>query len=173
MPTAEQWLKKAKRYTAKWKEAGSLEIAFFCWQKAAEADPKNPEAMLGMSNAYLYGHGIRADCPRGRQLLRKAATAGHAEAQCHLGRYLYVNGDLFGFRKSETMAETWFRAAAIQGHAEAQHFLGLMYARGDGGLKCDHQLAEQWLLKAAEHEDFPFPAQYLAHLWNGADKSEN
>ena len=53
---------------------------------------------------------------------RRAADAGHADAQCYLGS-CYANGH--GIGVDATQAVMWLRRAADAGHAQAMIYLGL------------------------------------------------
>jgi len=61
------------------------------------------------------------------------------------GRVADNNGD-------SAQAAFWYRKAAEQGHMDAQHFLGFMYANGEG-VRPDGQQAVFWYRKAAEQGD--------------------
>ena len=71
---------------------------------------------------------------------RRAAEAGHADAQFNLG-YMYNTGE--GVAQDYTEALAWYRRAAEQRHARAQSSLGSMYYKGEG-VPQDHILAYMW-----------------------------
>lgn len=76
----------------------------------------------------------------------ESARNGDANGQYHVGS-AYLNG--MGVDAEPSTAVKWFRKAADQGQPDAQRWLGLMHRKGDGGLRKDPDLAEQWLRKAA------------------------
>ena len=77
---------------------------------------------------------------------RKAADAGHADAQYHLGT---MNRRGQGVRTDPEEAVVWYRRAAEQSHVGAQFRLGWMYRRGRG-VERDYREAARWYGKAAE-----------------------
>jgi hypothetical protein len=77
--------------------------------------------------------------------LKRAAKAGEAEAQYHLGvKYEYGQG----VDKDYGVAADWTRKAAEQGYADAQYNLGLMHEYGQGVAKSLAE-ADKWYAKAA------------------------
>ncbi|HXJ42486.1 MAG TPA: tetratricopeptide repeat protein [Bryobacteraceae bacterium] len=84
--------------------------------------------------------------------LEPVAQQGNAQAQYLVGAML-SGVDGVGVKENAAEAAKWFRKAADQGHAEAQLILGLLYAKGDGGLHQDIPEAAKWLRKAADQGD--------------------
>jgi len=86
--------------------------------------------------AYLAGDVVGA-----MPVLKRAADAGHAEAQ---SLYAYI------LDKSEDNEEAakYFRRAAEQGNADGQYGLGALYAAGEG-VERDPAAARQWFERAA------------------------
>lgn len=74
--------------------------------------------------------------------LKKAADAGHTDAQVLLAHILHQSGE------NEAAAQ-YLRKAADLGNAEAQYSLAMMYAAGDGVAK-DMAESRKWLQHAAE-----------------------
>jgi len=72
------------------------------------------------------GDGVAKDAEQAVSWYRRAAEAGHADAQFNLG-ICYSNGD--GVAKDAEQAVSWFRRAAEAGHAAAQFNLGICYSR--------------------------------------------
>ncbi|KAG2373140.1 hypothetical protein C9374_012872 [Naegleria lovaniensis] len=72
----------------------------------------------------------------------KAATAGHAKAQCALGKRYYLGWDGV---QDHVKARELFLLSAQQGYAEANYQLGMMYI-----FNADWKGAIPWLEKAAE-----------------------
>jgi TPR repeat protein len=73
--------------------------------------------------------------------LKRAADAGHAEAQSLYGYILDKS------EENESAAK-YFRAAAEQGNADGQYGLGALYAAGEGVAR-DPAAAREWLERAA------------------------
>lgn len=76
------------------------------------------------------------------------AARGKAWAMYQVGENFYLGR---GVAQEQRMAQLWFRKAAEKGSPHAQFSLGLMYARGEGGLSVDIVEALVWLKKAALH----------------------
>lgn len=97
-------------------------LALHWWKKAAAQG--NADAMFQIANAYLFGNQAAksvVDPDREAAVWYfQAASAGHAEAQYHLG-LLFLAGK--GVVDSQEEAARWFRKAADQGHAEAKRAL--------------------------------------------------
>lgn len=74
--------------------------------------------------------------------LKKAADAGHAEAQALYG-YLLDEAD------NDVEAADYYKRAADQGNSDGAFGLAGLYTSGDGGLTKDYALALEWLNKAA------------------------
>jgi len=99
--------------------------------------------------ATANGDGVAKDAEQAVSWYRRAAEAGHADAQFNLG-VCYVNGD--GVAKDAEQAVSWYRRAAEAGHASAQFNLGICYFNGDGVAK-DAEQAVSWYRRAAEAGD--------------------
>lgn len=96
--------------------------AIFCWKRAAASG--HIDAMFQIANAYLFGHQAAKTVPEPDREAAiwyfQAASAGHAEAQYHLG-LLFLAGK--GVIQDHGEAARWFRKAAAQGHSESQRAL--------------------------------------------------
>lgn len=79
-------------------------------------------------------------------LLRRAAEAGHVEAQFLLGLAHHTGRG--GAQANAAEAARWYRAAATAGHRDAAYLLGLAYWRGRG-VRQDDRAATQWFARAA------------------------
>ena len=94
-------------------------MAVHWWKKSAAQG--NVEAMFEIANAYLYGNqAAKSVVDSDREAATwyfQAASAGHAEAQYHLG-LLFLAGK--GVISNQDEALRWFRKAADQGHTEAK-----------------------------------------------------
>jgi TPR repeat protein len=104
-------------------------MAVFWWKKAAAHG--NPEAMFQLAGAYLFGlqaGKFVADPDREAAVWYfQAASAGHVEAQYHLG-LLFLAGK--GVIESRKEAAHWFRKAAEAGHVEAKKALNSVERSG-------------------------------------------
>lgn len=89
---------------------------------------------------------VNPDQLRAQAAIRKAAKAGHAEAQFRLG-VMYGNGD--GVALDHAQAVAWFEKAASQGHENALITMAWMFATG-AGVEVDEARARELYLRAAE-----------------------
>ena len=108
-------------------------------QTEAEAGDVDAAFMLG--RMYRDGVGGPEDQAEARVWLKKAADAGHAEAETDLGLALLQEG-------KAVAAVAFFQRAARQDHPEAMHWLYRCYREGLG-IERDENLAMMWLHKAA------------------------
>jgi len=95
---------------------------------------------------YLNGNGVAKDEPKGIELLKRAATLGHPEAQHRLG-YLYT----YGSEETEKDLEAgynYYLQAAKQGVTDSMVNVGLALANGHG-VTADIQDALKWWKKAS------------------------
>ena len=96
------------------------------------------EAQYWLGRAYFYElSGVNRDFGRAAYWWRRAAAAGHADAQYKLGG-LYFAGR--GVAQDDAQAAHWWRAAARQRQPEAMNNLGALLANGRG-LPADAVLA--------------------------------
>jgi uncharacterized protein len=97
-------------------------MAVFWWKKSAAHG--NPDAMFQLAGAYLFGTQAGkfvSDPDREAAIWYfQAASAGHAEAQYHLG-LLFLAGK--GVIENRREAARWFRKAAERDHLEAKKAL--------------------------------------------------
>lgn len=100
---------------------------------------------------------VRGDVVGAMPLLRKAADAGHAEAQVLLAQIL----DKAEF---DTEAIAYFRKAALQGSAEGEFGLGSMYAGGEGTARDEREALRWYRLAAGRGHDRAILVLALAHL---------
>ncbi len=80
--------------------------------------------------------------------LRRAAEAGHLQAQTDLGG-IYLEGGKAGIKPDGKEALKWFSMAAAQGSKEALVYMGLIHARGLNVPK-NEQLAINYWREAAQ-----------------------
>lgn len=106
----------------------------------------------------LQNSSSRNQCPLCRETMAKTledthscclrwAARGKAWAMYQVGENFYLGR---GVAQEQRMAKLWFEKAAEKGSPNAQFSLGIMYARGEGGLSQDLDKALIWLEKAAE-----------------------
>lgn len=96
---------------------------------------------------------LRRQYPEGAErdaLLLKAGELGSLEAQRDLGA-LYATGDWTGPRDAVRAAE-WYRRAAERGRPDAQYNLGFMYLLGEG-VQADLTEGLRWLKLSADQGD--------------------
>jgi uncharacterized protein len=117
------------------------------------------EDYCAVGDDYFLGeNGRKQSCVEAAKWYRKAAEAGHAEAQEKLA-HLYLIGK--GVKKSEKTAVEWLRKAAEQGYAKGQMALARCYLKGKGVKKSEKEAAKL-IRKMAEQGDAR--AQYLMGL---------
>lgn len=104
-----------------WK-AGDYAKAISEWRGPAEAG--EPDAQFNLGQAYKLGRGVPVDQTQALSWYRKAAIAGHEQAQALLGLMLFQSG-----QREEAM--TWLRKAADRGEGRAQYVVGTAYFNGD------------------------------------------
>lgn len=120
-------------------QQGDFATALAEWQKLAKAG--NSQAMHNLAILYENGQGVDADAKEAQFWCERAAEAGNAQAQTHLGYMLQQQGDF-------TTANTWWLRAAEAGDADAQNNLGLAYHNGEG-VEADDDTAADWFEAAA------------------------
>jgi uncharacterized protein len=111
------------------------------------ADQGDHEALGLLIKPLLEKGAPLATVPNGLKWLTRAAEAGMARAQFHLGARL-LWGD--GLEQDETAARDWLKRAAEQDCVDAFSLLGFCYLWGKGG-PSEYALAVQWLQKGADH----------------------
>jgi cell division septation protein DedD len=102
--------------------AGDYTKALAEWRAPAQAG--DPDAEFNMGQAYNLGHGVPVDKAVAMDWFRKAAAAGHAQAQAAVGISLFQAG-----KRDEAL--TYLRKAADQGEAKAQYIVATAYFNGD------------------------------------------
>ncbi|KRB85720.1 sporulation protein [Sphingomonas sp. Root710] len=102
--------------------AGDFPKAVAEWRGPAAAG--DPDAQFNLGQAYKLGRGVTADSAVALDWYRKAAAAGHEQAQATLGLQLFQSG-----QRDEAMI--WLKKAADQGEARAQYVVGTAYFNGD------------------------------------------
>jgi uncharacterized protein len=127
--------------------AGRAGEAIPAYEKAAAAG--STMAMLGLSDVYGGGKGVRQDIPKAMNWLEKAAAAGNAAAMNNLGAIYGTGG---GVAKDYAKSKEWYEKAAAANFPAAQYQLGMMAMEGQGGPK-DPVAAKAWFEKAAAQDD--------------------
>ncbi len=107
-----------------------------------------------LANIYYSGTCLKRDFSLSRELMKKAAEQGNAQAQYILGVRLSV--DFYGgFEKDPEQALFWITKSAELGNADAQRRLGNAYSNGGLalGVEKDPIQAAFWYRKAAKQGD--------------------
>lgn len=99
--------------------------------------------------------------PSDIDVLKKSASANHAEAQFQLGM-AYANGN--GLDLDYTQAFNWIQKAVSQNHLQAMRTLAWLYANGFGVEQNDAK-AQELCIKLAEQGD-PKDQYFLASLYH-------
>jgi uncharacterized protein len=129
--------------------AGAVDFAAAAASYKAAAELGHPQAQVRYGFALLHGRGTRRDVFTAETWLRRAATAGDAQAAAVVG-YLYArDGDL---PPNHAEAALWLRRAAEAGHTGAARTLGRLLLLGSGIPK-DIQEATHWLRIAGGEGD--------------------
>jgi TPR repeat protein len=99
--------------------------SLFVEELARKADAGDVEAQFRLGSAYDSGQGVARDAAEAEKWYRRAAEAGHAEAQNSLGSGLQA-------QKRYEEARTWYERAAAQKHPLAITSLGYLHDLGLG-----------------------------------------
>ena len=115
------------------------------------ATKPTPEAMLAKARDYTKAGEMGAAF----LVFRRAAETGNAPAQLELATFFdpLSTPAKAGFTPDGARAAEWYERAALAGSAEAQRKLGLLLAKGGGGLPADPAKAKTWLQQAAAQND--------------------
>ena len=115
------------------------------------ATKPTPEAMLAKARDYAKAGEMGAAF----LVFRRAAETGNAPAQLELAAFYdpLSTPAKAGFTPDGARAADWYERAALAGSAEAQRKLGLLLAKGGGGLPADPAKAKAWLQQAAAQND--------------------
>ncbi len=116
-------------------------------------EPGEAEVLFSLGDTFADEDSKTHDPARALECYEKAASLGHAGAQCRLG-VLYGQGG--GSGQDEELALQWLCKAANQGHAEAQYHLGVRQTRASRVPQADtsecRAEAFKWLeLATAQH----------------------
>lgn len=115
------------------------------------ATKPTPEAMLAKARDYAKAGEMGAAF----LVFRRAAETGNAPAQLELAAFYdpLSTPPKAGFTADGPRAADWYERAALSGLPEAQRKLGLLLAKGGGGLPADPAKAKTWLQQAAAQND--------------------
>ena len=128
-------------------QAGNNQLAFQCFQKAADQDNVKAELLVG--ECFENAIGVQKDYKKAFDWYHKVADKGNAEGEMKLG-LLYAFGT--GLSKNMKEAIQWFRKAAEQDDLDAEKILGNLYATGEG-TAIDYKESFKWFTKAANQGD--------------------
>jgi hypothetical protein len=115
------------------------------------ATKPTPEAMLAKARDYAKAGEMGAAF----LVFRRAAETGNVPAQLELAAFYdpLSTPAKAGFAADGARAADWYERAALAGLPEAQRKLGLLLAKGGGGLAPDPAKAKAWLQQAAAQND--------------------
>ena len=116
------------------------------YARALEFDAENPAALVARGSLHFHGDGVRGDKALAFGFFARAAAAGHAAGQYHLG-YAYLTGA--GPSHDLEEARTWLERAAEQGHAAAMVQLAASYRTAFTD-QPDPEQATHWYERAVE-----------------------
>ncbi len=124
----------------------------FCQYSFSQTNNKRitTKQMMKISADYATGRNGKKENPeQAFKWMMKAAEAGNAEAQRHIGVY-YSNG--FGVPEDKVKSYEWTLKAANNGYPDAQFYMGEYYFYGNEiiGIDKNNNEAVKWYLKAAE-----------------------
>ncbi|XP_048045148.1 death ligand signal enhancer [Megalobrama amblycephala] len=127
---------------------GDYETAFSCFLASAQHDYSKAQFNVGV--CYERGRGVRRDHSKAVHYYRRAAVAGHHQAQYRCAKLLLSSR---GQQSSETDAAAalnFLYAAADAGLTEAQVYLGVVLSQGS---ECDEKQSVHYFRMAAERGD--------------------
>lgn len=159
-------IEKAKEYYDKAAKNGSSGAA------DALADLQHVYNDTG-DREYWYQKGIEAfendERHKAARWWRRAAEAGHVEAQCKLGE---CYAGYSGFERVYSEGIKWYTKAANGGSAAGQYHLGMCYS-GGWGVQSNKRTAFKWYMKAADqgHVDAQYWVAYAYEEGEGVKKN--
>ena len=116
------------------------------YARALEFDAENPAALVARGSLHFHGDGVRSDKSLAFGFFARAAAAGHAAGQYHLG-YAYLTGA--GPSHDLEEARIWLERAAEQGHGAAMVQLAASYRTAFTD-QPDPEQAKHWYEQAVE-----------------------
>ncbi len=127
--------------------------------KAAAAH-NDPEALLRLGDAYIYGRYGLTDTAQAFPLMQEAVKSGNPHAMTDMG-IIYLKG--YGTAVDYRSARTWFEKAAAGGDIKAPRYIGQIYQHG-WGTTVDYEKAASSYRQAAERGDIT-SQYYLGQLY--------
>lgn len=122
------------------------------------ANQGNPAALYQLSVMHARGEGVAANPTEAEDWLRRAAEAGHAQAQYQWALVLRARAIEESTNDDQTVL-LWLRRAADQDNADALLALGAMHGAGVSGLARDEAASRDYIERAAARGHLR--AQYL------------
>lgn len=121
----------------------------FAWLEWAAAG-NQPQALFALANAYELGRGIGRDPKKALDFYRRAAMAGHAEAENAVGTFHLYGAH--GLKEDPAEAAKWFRRAAERNNPAGAFNLATLLWRGQGVAKNATE-AYRWFATAGLYGD--------------------
>lgn len=128
--------------------AGDYETAFSCFLTAAQHDYSKAQFNLGV--CYEKGRGVQADLSKAVHHYRRAAVAGHRQAQYRCAKLLLNSRGQQSSETDTTAALNFLQTAADAGLTEAQVYLGVVLSQRPD---CDEEKCVRYFRMAAESGD--------------------
>ena len=116
------------------------------YARALEFDAGNPAALVARGSLHFHGDGMRSDKALAFGFFARAAAAGDAAGEYHLG-YAYLTGA--GPAHDLEEARVWLERAAQQGHEAAMLQLAASYRKAFTD-EPDPEQAQHWYERALE-----------------------
>ncbi|KAL1262272.1 hypothetical protein QQF64_007537 [Cirrhinus molitorella] len=127
---------------------GNYETAFSCFVASAQHDYSKAQFNVGV--CYEKGRGVQPDLSKAVHYYRRAAVAGHRQAQYRCAKLLLNSRGQQSSEKDVEAALNFLQAAADAGLTEAQVYLGVVLSeRSD----CDEEKCVHYFKMAAESGD--------------------
>lgn len=112
------------------------------------ADQNSTDGIRGYASCLFTGQGVAKDEAAGRDMIKKAAELGDANAQLSYA-WMFMQGT-HGVNKDMKEAIRFMRLAALQGNGEAMYNYGLALLKGDGGLEKDEKEGVRYIMFSAK-----------------------
>ncbi|KAG1934614.1 death ligand signal enhancer [Pimephales promelas] len=129
-------------------KAGDYEAAFSCFLASAQHDYSKAQFNVGV--CYERGRGVRRDHSKAVLYYRRAAVAGHRQAQYRCAKLLLNSRGQQSSESDSEAALNFLYAAADAGLTEAQMYLGVVLSQGSD---LDKKQSVHYFRMAAEQGD--------------------
>ncbi|RXN31301.1 death ligand signal enhancer [Labeo rohita] len=129
-------------------KAGDYETAFSCFLASAQHDYSKAQFNVGV--CYEKGRGVRPDHSKAVHYYRRAAVAGHRQAQYRCAKLILSSRGQQSLETDVAAALNFLQAAADAGLAEAQVYLGVVLSQRSD---CDEEECVHYFRMAAESGD--------------------